>query len=143
MRIRLAILSCAAAAILFGIALRWTPPIIAGAVLHAFVGLCDLFRFYHTAKLIRAGSRPIEISTAERFGKWIDGTISLTGLVLVVVTQNRPTDGLSVAGWIMWGGAIICWFVSGIILREVGGVPLSMGYGGWAVRRGRDGRILR
>jgi hypothetical protein len=143
MKTRLVMLSCAAGAILFGFAAQWPPPILAGAVLHAFVGLCDLFRVYRIAKLIRAGSCPTGVSTVEKVGKWIDGAISLTGLGLVVVTQDRPTDGYTIAGWIMWGGALICWFASGIILREVGGVPLSMGYGGWAVPRGRNGRILR
>ena len=143
MRIRLVILFCAAAAIAFGFALQWTPPIVAGAVLHATMGLCDLFRIYRIAKSIRPYTSPPEPSTVDRVGRWIDGTITITGLVLAVATLDRPTDGYAIAGRIIWGGAIICYLLSGIILREVGGVPLSMGYGGWAVRRGRNGRILR
>lgn len=142
MKIRLAILSCAAAALLFGLVLQWPPSIVTGALLYAMVGFFDLFRLYRIAKLIRAGTCPMDVTTAERVGKWIEGAICLTGLVLVVVTQDRPTDEHSIAGWIIWGSAIICWFSSGIILKEVGGVPLSMGYGGWAVRRGKNGRIL-
>jgi hypothetical protein len=142
---RLSLLSCVACAILFG--LVWQTPSFAvgGAVIHLLAGFADLFLLYRTAKLIRAGTVDPAAQTglADRIAGWIDGAITLTGLVLVVVTQKSETSGYAVAGWLIWGGAIACYFLSGIILREVGGVPLSMGYGGWAIRRIRNGRYRR
>lgn len=42
------------------------------------------------------------------------------------------------AGLLIWIGLILCYFVQGIIVREVGGVPLEMSrYGGWKIRQGR------
>ena len=143
MRIRLVILFCAVAAIIFGILIASPLPFLAGAILFTFVETFDLFHIYQVAKLIRAGESPLEASTAEKFGDRIRGIIILIGFVVFLFTQDRSADGYYIAGLIIWGGGIVFWFLTGIILREVGGVPLRMGYGGWAVRRGKNGRILR
>ena len=76
----------------------------------------------------------------EWIGNFIRGAISLAGLVLAIISSEGGTSGYAIAGCLIWGGAIACYFLSGVILREVGGIPLSMGYGGWKVRRTRDGR---
>ena len=121
---------------------------VGGALVHFFLGLAGLVFVYRTAKVIRAAPQEATGETetvgragiADQVAQWIDGAITLTGLGLVVVNQSSETNGYAVAGLIIWGGAVACYFVSGIIVREVGGVPLSMGYGGWAIRRNRRGR---
>lgn len=84
-----------------------------------------------------------EPSLSTRAARWVKGAITLTGLVLVIVTRGSDAGGYAIGGWVIWGGAIACYFASGIIAREVGGIPLSMGYGGWKVRRDRNGKIRR
>jgi hypothetical protein len=64
----------------------------------------------------------------------------LTGLGILLIAQEREYSDYLPAGVTIWVGAIVCYFFSGVIVREVGGIPLSMGRGGWKVRRTRSGR---
>lgn len=89
MIIRLVMLFFAAVAVVFGILFEWTTPIVVGALLHAFAGLCNLIRTYRIAKLVRVKKTPPEISTAEKVGTWIYGAISLTGLGLILFYDYR------------------------------------------------------
>jgi hypothetical protein len=138
-------ISLAAALILVGFLWHEARLVVAGAVIHLFYGIVDLYLVYRDAKLLRAGTLEAEPErgVACGVGRWTERAITLTGLVLVCVTKGDDTTGYAVAGWIIWGGAIFCYFLSGIIAREVGGIPLSIGYGGWRVRRSRNGRYWR
>ncbi len=130
-----------ASVILLGVICGRAELVLAGALLDLLFGIIELFHFYKKARLLRAGTEgPVEVS-GKSFcvAKWTQRAIALTGLVLVIVTQDEETSGYSIAGWIIWCGTLVRYYVFGVIMREVGGVPLSMGYGGWAVRRGRKG----
>jgi hypothetical protein len=138
-------ISVAAALILVGFLWHEARLVVAGAVIHLVFGIVDLFFLYRDAKLLRAGTLETEPQRgiAYRIARWTEWAITLSGLVLVCATKGGGSTGYAVGGWIIWGGAIFCYFLSGIIAREVGGIPLSMGYGGWGVRRGRNGRYWR
>ena len=142
---KLSIMIVSAAVIILGLLYRYTPSVIVGAVIHFAFGVADLFQLYRHAKLLRGSTSEPEAppTIPARVAKWIEVAITLTGLVLVVATQRGGTSGYAIAGWIIWGGAIVCYVASGIIARDVGGVPLSMGYGGWRVRRDRNGNFRK
>lgn len=143
----------AAAAVLFGLLSRQAVFVTMGAAVHLLAGIAGLFHAYRVAKLLRGDAlqenpedaiREIsERSLSDRAAEWVDGAITFTGLVLVVITMDRDDSGFAIGGSLIWFGSVACYFVSGIIAREVGGIPLSMGYGGWKVRRDRHGRIRR
>jgi hypothetical protein len=142
---KLLTMTVSAAAILSGFLCHYSPLIIAGAVVYLACLIAELFLHYRDMKLLRTGGTPQPDSNSAisvRVARWIQNTIALTGLVLVVATKGEGSD-YAIAGWIIWIGVIVCYFISGIIAREVGGVPLSMGYGGWRVRRDRKGRLRR
>lgn len=140
-RIRLAVLIASAGALSLGLLWRDGRYVVGAAIIHIVVGVAQLVQMYREAKLLRAGTwKPHQRSLCGQLGNWINWVITLTGLVLVCANQVGATQGYGIAGWIIWGGAILCYFLSGIIAREVGGIPLSMGYGGWTVRRARNGR---
>ena len=124
-----------------------------GAAVHLLAGIAGLFHAYRVAKLLRSDTPQEnpedaireypERSLSDHAAEWINGAITLTGLVLVVITMDRDDSGFAIGGSIIWFGSLACYFVWGIIAREVGGIPVSMGYGGWKVRRDRHGRIRR
>ncbi len=133
--VKLSMLTGSACALLFGFVWHDAGFVIGGAAIHLLLGIADLFFYYRAAKLLRAGTQEFP-PQQPRVAGWINGAITLTGLVLLIVGSG----GYAMGGWIIWLGAIVCWLSAGIILREVGGMPLSMGYGGWAIRRTRNGR---
>jgi protein-S-isoprenylcysteine O-methyltransferase Ste14 len=107
---------------------------IAGALLYISLEIIDLVLEYRAAKLFREGAwEPNEgKSIAETLSKWIRNLLLFSGLFLML--------GGYIAGVIIWVGSIICWFVAGVIAREVAGIPVRMGYGGWKVYRPRKRR---
>ena len=117
--------------------------VLVGALIYLLCGIGSLFQLYFEAKLLRRHAPPAEAPTGFfiQAAKCAEGAITLTGLLLVIANAKNDVSGYAVAGWIIWGGAIACYFTSGIIAREVGGIPLSMGHGGWAVRRDRKGNL--
>jgi len=132
-----------AAAILSGLLCHYAPLVIVGAVIHLAYGVADLFQHYHDSKLFRSDTLPdLDSTISVRVTKWIEGTITLTGLVLVIATQRNVSSGYAIAGYVIWLGALVCYLVAGWIAQEVGGVPLRMGYGGWEIRR-RKRRLRR
>lgn len=86
---------------------------------------------YKEAKLYRTGKwQPIETkSIFEIIELRIRQAIIIFGLLLSV---SKHTSGT-----IIFGGAIVFYFISGLIAKEVAGIPLEMGYGGWRKRNTR------
>lgn len=115
---------------------------VGGAVIHALMSLAHLFSVHKAAKLLRTGSAALEekITLPTRIGGWIEGSITLTGLLLVVITHRERDSMYAIPGWIIWGTALFAWLAAGMIARHVGGIPLRMGYGGWTVHRPRSRR---
>lgn len=147
-----------ASALLFGLLLRNEVSVIVAAVVYASLGIVGLYQTYRHAKAYRHTNvspekmckseklkhiEKEEQTYAEKITEWIGGAITFTGLFLVIASKDNGMSGYGIGGWIIWGGAIFCYFLSGIIMREVGGIPLSMGYGGWKVRFTRNGRLIR
>jgi hypothetical protein len=91
----------------------------------------DLVSEYRETKSFRAGTwEPTEKkSTVITLSKWLRGLLLYAGLFLMLAGY--------MAGVVIWVGTIICWFCAGIIAREVAGIPIRMGYGGWKVYRPR------
>ena len=142
---KLLMMLTAAAAILVGLLAHERAFVVVGAAIHLLTGIAALCLDYRDAKLLRSGTLQPEPEPrlSARATQWIEWAITFTGLVLVVVTKDSDADGYALGGWIIWGGAIVCYIASGIIGRDVGGIPRSMGHGGWAVRRDRKGNLRR
>ncbi|HEU0143206.1 MAG TPA: hypothetical protein VFQ47_00330 [Nitrososphaera sp.] len=132
--VKLIALLVAAALLIFGAVSgnQWSA--IAGASLYISSEIIDLVLEYHAAKLFSEGTwEPNERkSIGETLSKWIRNLLLFSGLFLAL--------GGSIAGIIIWVGSIICWFVAGVIAREVAGIPVRMGYGGWKIYRPRKRR---
>lgn len=140
MRLLMAMVS--ASGVLFGLLLERAEIVVAGAILHLSLGIVDLLYLYGDAKRLRAGTEtPVAVRKKSfRIAEWVEGTMAFVGLFLMVWHADER-NGYFAAGCMVWGGAVACYFVSGVIIKDVGGVPLSMGFGGWAVRRDRKGRV--
>jgi hypothetical protein len=132
-----------AVAIHIGLCSRHSAFVVTGASIYLLAAIADLFHAYRDAKALRRGTLEADSTPSfyARASRWLEGSITLFGLILALVTRDSDSTGYAIGGSIIWGGAIICSFVSGIIAREVGGIPLSMGYGGWKVRRDRRGNF--
>lgn len=98
---------------------------ISGAFIFLLFHLLDLILEYKEAKLFRAGkwkppeTRNILEIVERRFGQ---GMV-IVGLLLTLLQHT--------SGMIIWVGAIISYFISGLLATHVAGIPLEMGYGGW------------
>lgn len=73
-------------------------------------------------------------SIESRLCGYLSGALAIGGLIVAF----RLSSGI-----LLWFIAIAHYFVAGIVVKSVAGIPLSMGYGGWKVRRDRHGRIRR
>lgn len=140
--LKLLVVSVAAVGILIGLLFGRVEYVLASAGFYLVHGVFELFHVYQEARLLRAGgAAPVRArGTLPRTTKWVEGAVLLTGFGLLIFTRGEETKGYSIAGWIIWGSAIITYFIFGVIMRDVGGVPLNMGYGGWAPRCNRKGR---
>lgn len=128
---KIILLLMSAILLVFGSITGNAPLEISGAFVFLLFPLLDLLMEYKEAKLFRAGKwKPTEtrhiLETVEhRFGQ---GMV-IVGLVLAVLQH--------ISGMIIWGGAIVSFLISGWISRDVAGIPLEMGYGGWRKRNFR------
>jgi hypothetical protein len=107
---------------------------IAGAFVFTFICLIDLPLEYKRAKLYRDGKfKPSEIKTKLEIleNRFRQGML-IFSFVLMAFHQT--------SGGIIFGSAIISYFFSGLITKEVAGIPLEMGYGGWRKRNFRRRR---
>ena len=147
-KMKLAMMIIAALAILSGLALREGEGVVFGAVIYALAHFVDVFCAYREAKLLRnevtgATDGDPKISLSYRVAQWIDYTIAFTGLIILAIAEKSPDCGYVIGGGIIWFGAIISYLVIGLIAKHVACIPLSMGYGGWKVRRDRHGKIRK
>jgi len=140
--IKLATLLLSAGLLAFGLSMRDELCAIAGAVVYISVEIVSLVCIYRAAKLYRVENsvrhEPQETpepndkhDVIEHLARWLRGLILFAGLFLLIMGKENNGYGYAVLGIIIWGGSIVGWFLSGFILREVGGMPLRMGYGGW------------
>jgi predicted ABC-type exoprotein transport system permease subunit len=102
---------------------------IAGALLFILIEAIDLALIYRSAKLFRADDwKPDEKrGVIKTMSDVVRGLIVFAGLFSMLSGHA--------SGTIIWVGTIICWLLAGWITREVVGIPLKMGYGGWYVQR--------
>lgn len=105
-----------------------------GALLFIVTEVADIAQAYIYAKRLRQGlPLPDEKRrVADKLARWLNGLFFFVGLGAGLILG-------SVAGAIIFFGVLVSYFVQGVIGREVGGIPLRMGYGGWYVAR-RQGR---
>jgi hypothetical protein len=135
--VKLIVLLAAASPLIFGVVnvSQWAA--MAGALLYISLEMIDLVLEYRSAKLFHEGVwEPNDRkSIAETLSKWVRNLLLFSGLFLML--------GGYIAGVIIWVGPIICWIAAGVIAREVAGIPVRMGYGGWKVYRPRKRRTRR
>jgi len=142
---KLSALLLSACLVSIGLGIRDPRLLLIGSAIFLSLVIADLFLCYRDSKLFRAKalSPSVDETFLSRISRWLDSGISLTGLVLLVITSDKEADTYSIAAWIIWGGTILRWFLCGIIVSVIGGLPLKMGYGGWYVPRPRSNRWRR
>ncbi len=117
-----------------------------GAILFVLGSGLQLVRVFDASKKYRAGASEVWADEkprgiADRIAYWIGAVILLASLAGTAMGSKDGEGAFFVPGAIIWLGAIAVWVISGVIVREVAGIPLRMGYGGWHVyRRGRRNR---
>ena len=141
---KLATIILSASLIIFGLIKGGEPFAIAGAVIYLSLEVIDLVLLYRSAKLSRTGQRePNEKKgTSDRIVQIIRYLILFAGLIGTVALKDR-TNGYTIAGAIIWIGAVFCWLIAGWIISAIAGIPLQMGYGGWYVKRSKKRRKRR
>jgi TM2 domain-containing membrane protein YozV len=106
----------------------------------------DLIDNYKCAKrLMKSLSSPsneeTEKSSNDKLTNILGSIVTFTGLMLLCVGHiSKGEDVWSWPGLTIWGGAILFYFFNGVMVREITGIPLRMGYGGWYVARRKQGR---
>jgi hypothetical protein len=132
--LRLGLLIFSAVLLAAGVCWRDKPLAVAGGAVYFAEGAFSLLVLYAVSKRHRAGTLKIEEDhhPADRARKWVEGVITLFGLLLTVITHDDDFPEFLAAGWLIWGGAIAFYLISGWIIRGVAGIPLYMShYGGW------------
>jgi hypothetical protein len=145
-RIRLAAMVASAGLLACAVVMRQVIFATVGAILFVLGSALQLVVVFDASKRYRAGASDVWADEkargiADRIAYWIGAGILLAGLVGTVAGSKNGGGTFFVPGAIIWLGAIAVWVISGVIVREVAGIPLRMGYGGWHVyRRGRRNR---
>jgi len=128
MIIKIILLLISAALLISGLIADNKDLTIAGAFIFSFICLIDLPLEYKQAKLYREG-------------KWKQSDKNnLLEIVEIRFKQGMFIVGLGLmvfhqaSGTIIFVSAIISYFISGLIAKDVAGIPLKMGYGGWQKR---------
>lgn len=118
---------------------------VVGAVLFLLGGALQVIDLFDASKRYRAGATDIGPNErprgiADRIADWIGGVILFAGLAAFAARGKYDRGVFFVPGAIIWIGSIAIWVVSGVIARDVAGIPLRMGYGGWHIYRPRRRR---
>jgi hypothetical protein len=116
-----------------------------GAIVYVLGLAIGLRATVRAARAYRAGveivwSQAGPRGLTEHITSALNGAILFGGLIAFMIGGDDGDRGVFRAGAIIWIGGIAIWFISGIIVREVAGIPLRMGYGGWHIYRPRRGR---
>jgi len=94
-----------------------------GAIIFLFVQSINLYGVYYLSKHYQDAGYIKKVKKDSRIAKWLEGIITLFGLFALITDQTT--------GLMIWGGTIIIYFVGGIIIKEITGIPMRFGYGGW------------
>ena len=114
---------------------------VLGSVLYLVVLAIDLVFVVKMSKGYRNNALSTvssnDLSTLHhKLSRIIEGGIIVAGLIGFAVGSKVKDNGLySLPGAIIWIGAILFYFTSGVIVRSITSIPLRFGYGGWAVWR--------
>lgn len=110
---------------------------VSGSTVYLLAQAFYLYDSYHHSKKF-ANNRDATINPAkkssfvDRMTSLLEGTVIIFGLIAMV--SGRAVT----AGAIIWFGAIFVYFLWGIIIEIITGIPLRFGYGGWEIRRNRQ-----
>jgi len=117
------------------------PYALIGAFLFILTYSFELVAIYHDSKLYskgidKEGDEKEKKKISKILEKWLSGLIVISGLIAFCIGKDNQNN-IFLTGGIIWIGTIVIWFISGIIVKEVTGIPLRMGYGGWYIHRPR------
>lgn len=110
-----------------------------GAVIYALSTLISLWDAYISSREYKKTPKPLvnpspkKTNPVDNLVALFEGGIVLTGLFLLA------SSDLNIVGSIIWFSALISYFLWGIIISFITGIPLKFGYGGWVVKR-KSGR---
>ncbi len=142
---RLAALITSAGLLAYAFVAHQASMAIVGAIVYVLGSALGLRAMYRAAKAHQAGvedawTRDVHRALTARIANVLNGVILFGGLIAFMLGGDGHDRALFLVGGIIWLGGIAIWFVAGVIVREVAGIPLRMGYGGWQVGRPRSGR---
>ena len=138
---KLILLIISAILLILGCAVPSQKLAVLGSVLYLVVLAIDLVFVVLMSKEYRSNaitSVPSEkLSTLHhKLSRIIEGGIAVAGLIGFAVGSKVTDNGLySLPGAIIWVGAILFYFASGVIVSSITSIPLRFGYGGWTVWR--------
>ncbi len=118
--------------------------VLFGAILFIVTLSLDLILIYRSAKNYVNESTWTESyksrGVVKFLEKTLEGIIIIAGLLALIISQDDDSFGLFAPGAIIWIGTILIWFLGGIIVGQITGIPLGFGYGGWYIKRSRQHR---
>lgn len=128
---------------LLGVVLKNDIVLISGSICFMIYGIIGIIDLIVTLKKHKHKT-PIESLPKTLISKTssiLEGIVLFGGLIMMMVGhKNKGYEGLELAGIIIWGGSILLYFLSGIIVENITKIPLEFGHGGWKIKRFRRGR---
>jgi len=119
------------------------PLVIAGAFVFIFTLIIDTFDVYQMAKRSKNDNDSKKKEDEENSPKitnnvpsWIFGAIGLGAFGFGQLAKDN--DIYTLSGCIIWVGLLFFYFLNGIIIQNVTGIELRMGYGGWYIPKKRN-----
>jgi len=111
---------------------------IIGSLTHVAYSIVDLCRWHQTCK---KGDFKANKSKMDKFGSFLQSMIYPTAIICLFIAHDKEI--YQTPPFIVILSAAISYFAAGEIMRKVCKVPLSMGPGGWDIRRTKNGRYWR
>lgn len=112
------------------------PTVTIGATLFILIqigGLISVYRFSKGYQLPKDQNKT-ELSNKRNLmgtlSRYLEGIILLLGLIIMMLDGKNE---LFLPGAIIWIGEIVVYFLGGIIVEYITGIPLRFGYGGWQI----------